>query len=1250
VSSPSSSEIARFKHEFNQLKQLDHEGIVKTYDLIEANGRFGLVVEDFDSITVKALIKKQNTLPIKLFLELAIQVSTALAIIHQQDVIHRNIKPDALFIDTDTNQIKIANFGIATDFTRGNASFYTQDIIEDTLPYMSPEQTGRMNRSVDYRTDMYSLGISFYEMLTGVVPFSSDDPLSILHAHIAAKAVPPCKHSAEIPNIISDIVMKLLEKNTDDRYQTCFGLLADINECRRQFSENDTIIPFKLGGNDHKKAFIIPQKLFGRDIEIQQLVSVFDELIAPTSPTSEHFGAGVIFVSGEPGIGKTSIINEIQKSITGRRGYFISGKYEKFSQDQPFSSIIHALQEWVQQILSENNENIQSWKKTLLLSLGPNGNVIIDIIPQLELIIGPQPNLAILDSVEARNRFKYVFENFIAAIPSKQHPLVLFLDDLQWADTSSLQLLKIIATSPYMNYLYIIGSYRDEEVGHTHPLTDAIIKIEMAGKQVHRITLSPLLASDIKDLIEDFLDCSAQASIALADLVHKKTNGNPFFVIQFLETLYNEMLITLNPEHGWEWDIDKIVQHKVTDNVVDLLAVNMRRLPDTVEEVIKAAAAIGLFFDLETLAYILRRAVDEVLYDLTSAISEGFILFSTDTGNYKFNHDRIQEVAYSLLPDKQKSVLHYLIAKRALESESKKTIQGMKLFYIVDQLHLGSAQIKSSGEREQLVQLSMQAGKKAKASSSFTEATQYFQICTDFLNEDSWQTQYEFTLALYSELIESINLSGDFQKMEALAEVALTQAKSTLDKVGIISSRIKACISQEDFEGAIQIATDTARLLGINFVRNPSEFRILLMLIRTKFALRGRKPESFLKYHIATDQEYIAALRIIGSAVGGMTFIDRNMVAQTLLICIRLSVKYGITPDHAFWFTAYGAIHSSGLWDFESAKQYGEIGYKIAEQFNARNQKSRILFAINAVIKHWGRPLKETLEPLEEAYQIGVDTGDFIFAATSLLTLDDHSISTCVELTELETQFNNHHQTILDLNQTHIAVLHSIAWQYVQNLTGNCENPLFLTGNAIHAENKIDSWTASNNQVALVTFAYYRTRLRYMLNEYTIAMNDGYSFRKQMKSILGFEYTRECIYLNSAIKLMLYRESSFFRRGVFRIGVLINQLILRRWSRHTPANCLHMYHLVKALYAWQIKRNNDKAKKEFERALSLCKKPEDLAIKAFTLEHMAQFNFSIGYGKTAKKLISSAYRAYARWGAVVKLEQLERNYPDVFSK
>ena len=620
---PTIEEITRLRHEYKISSDLKLEGIVKPHSLEKYKNSLALILEDCGGQSLRHHLAGKN-IKLQKFLPLAMQVAQTLGEVHQNQIIHKDIKPSNIIITPDFQQLKITDFSMATRLSREVHQNSNTTVLEGTLAYISPEQTGRMNRDLDYRTDLYSLGITFYEMLTGELPFNFTDPLELIHSHIAVTPVPPHQLNSEIPQIVSSIVMKLLAKNAEDRYQSAFGVKVDLENCLNQLQTTgkiENLIPGKL---DKSGQFLIPQKLYGRTKEVADLMAAFERV---SSGKTE-----MLLVSGYSGIGKTSVISEIHKPIVRQRGYFIAGKFDQFKRDIPYTAITQAFESLMQQLLTTSSDELANWKEKLLSKLGKNGEIIIDVVPSVELIIGSQPAVPQLGMTESQNRFNRLFKEFLNVFAQLEHPLVLFLDDLQWADSASLKLIQELVTDLDSRYFLLIGAYRDNEVNSSHPFVQTVEKIQQTNAAVHHIILPCLELSSVTELVRDTLGNETEKLKLLAELIFKKTGGNPFFITQLFSTIHSERLLAFDFTVGaWQWDIGEIEAAGIADySVVELVARNLQQLPEETQQVLKLAACIGNRFSLENLAIVREKSGSETAADLWEALQAGLILPMSD--------------------------------------------------------------------------------------------------------------------------------------------------------------------------------------------------------------------------------------------------------------------------------------------------------------------------------------------------------------------------------------------------------------------------------------------------------------------------------------------------------------------------------------------------------------------------------------------------------------------------------------------
>ncbi|HBY76691.1 MAG TPA: serine/threonine-protein kinase PknK, partial [Cyanobacteria bacterium UBA11148] len=946
---PSPAELTRYKQEYDITRSLNQDGIIKAYGLEPYQNTLVMYLEDFGGQSL-ATLKQQYPATLEDFLEMAIKMTTALGDIHAANIIHKDINPANIVYNLDTQQLKIIDFGISTRLSRENPSLTNLNSLEGTLAYISPEQTGRMNRSLDYRTDFYSLGVTFYELLTGQLPFITEDVLELVHCHIAKPPIPPhlMRAGEYCPKAISDIVIKLMAKTAEERYQSAWGLKADLEECLKQLRDTGGISDFLLGTQEACDRFQISQKLYGREQDVETLLQAFERV---TTGESEF-----LLVAGYSGIGKSSLVQEIYKPITAKRGYFISGKYDQYQRNIPYSAIIQAFQELTQQLLTESDAKLAEWKEKILRAVGVNGRVIIDIIPEVELIIGEQPPLLDLASAEVQKRFNLVFQDFIKVFTNPAHPLAIFLDDLQWADGASLKLIELLLTSSDTG-LFLIGAYRDNEVSAAHPLRSSLQNLQKEGVRIQEIILKPLELGTVNQWLADTLKSSPETTRNLAELIHGKTGGNPFFITEFLQALYTENLLNCDyNQKRWIWDVNQVKKRNFTDNVVALMVAKIEKLPSKTQEGLKLAACIGNQFELNTLAVIWETSARETALNLQEAVTEGLIQplgdeyktilleplenEKTQLGQleveYQFGHDRIQQAAYSLIPNELKQRVHLRIGQLLLQNTPESQIED-KIFNIVNQLNHGSELVTNQQQRDKIAELNLIAGQKAKSSTAYQPALMYLQQGLVWLRKDGWQRQYETALTLNVEAAEAAYLCGKFEEMEGLVTAVLQNSKEVLDQVKAYEVKIHACIAQRKLREAIDIALDILKLLGVRLPKNPNKFDVILGLVRTKLRLAGKPIENLLALPEMTDPYKKAAMRILNSIVSATYFIAPSLMPLLTFKGVSLSVKYGNSFLAPARYAGYGIILCGFFGDIESGYRYGNLALRVLKQLNIRN-------------------------------------------------------------------------------------------------------------------------------------------------------------------------------------------------------------------------------------------------------------------------------------------------------------------------
>ncbi|MEG5049754.1 MULTISPECIES: AAA family ATPase [unclassified Microcoleus] len=1262
---PSPQELIRYKQEYKITSSLNLQGVVKAYSQQDYQRTLIIFLEDFGGESLEQWKHKRPEtfcpMPLSTFLGLAIDLTDILGKIHAGNIIHKDINPGNIVFNPDTGVVKIIDFGIATQFNRTNPSFKSPHVLEGTLAYLSPEQTGRMNRFLDYRTDFYSLGVTFYELLTGHLPFPITDTLELVHCHIAKQPIPPHELNATIPKPVSDIILKLMAKNAEERYQSAWGIKADLEICLRQFTETGQIDTIQLALQDVSSQFQIPQKLYGREQELALLLAAFVRIGCPEynrvaalpNNTETKFKVEMMLVSGYAGIGKSALVQEIYKPITQTRGYFISGKFDQFGRNIPYSAIAHALQKLVQQLLGEPDEQLQQWRSRLLTALGSNGQIIIDVIPEVELIVGKQPLVPEVGATEAQNRFNRVFQQFIRVFGSAEHPLVIFLDDLQWADSATLKLIELIMTDAQMQYLFLIGAYRDNEVNYSHPLTIMLEGLRKEGAPISQITLAPLGLNALAQLIADTLHSDISTIISLAELVLRKTGGNLFFVNEFLKTLYAENLLSFDLENlSWRWDITHIEAKNITDNVVDLMLGKLKKLPPETQQVLQFAACVGADFDLSTLSIICESPSREIFPQLIAAAQSGLIVPTSQLDeqllvqDYKFLHDRVQQAAYVLIDQAQRQAVHLQIGRNLLEKTGSESLSD-GLFEIVDHLNHGLELVTDRSERDEIVKLNLLAGQKAKAAIAYGVAKKYLATGRDWLAASSWQINYDLTLELYTETTEVAYLCGDFEQVKYLAAIVLQEAKTVLDIVKVYEVKIQTFMAQSLPLEAINIALQVLQQMGISFPETPSQLDIRLELNTITSLFSEKQIADLLYLSQMTEPNHLAAMRILSSITLAAYIAAPDLMPLLVSKQVNLLIQYGNASVSPFVYANFGLILCGTIGDIESGYQFGQLALGLLSQSNTHSLRARTLFIVNEFINLWKKHIRELLKPLLEGYQSGIETGDLEFASYCAHNYCVDAFVAGKELAEVEREMATYIEAICQIKQETALTGTQIWQQTVLNLMGYSVNPCCLIGKSYNEEIGLPQQEASNNGTSIFIVYFNKLFLCYLFSKYSQAVENSIIAERYLIQITATPIEPLYYLYDSLARLATYSESSTEAQEEILKKVFVAQEKIKLWAHYAPMNYLHKYNLVQAEKV-RVLGQLLEAERFYEQAIQGARENGYIQEEALAYELAAKHYLARGLEKFAQIYMKEAHYCYERWGAVAKVKDLEIRYPQFF--
>ena len=1229
---PSPAKLAHYQQEYDMLRHLDIAGVVKVYGLEKHQNTLVIIFEDVGGESLKQLMTKRQ-FTVKEFLSLAIQVADILAEIHAAHIIHKDINPGNIVWNETTGQLKFIDFGISTVLPRENPTLKNPNQLEGTLSYISPEQTGRMNRAMDYRTDFYALGATFYELLTHHLPFETEDMMELVHCHLAKQPVKPHELNREIPLAVSNIIMKLLAKTAEERYQSAYGLKADLQACQVGLSQGQ-LEPLILGTQDFCDKFKLPQKLYGREKEIDILLAAFDRASQQRSE--------LMLVAGYSGIGKSVLVQEIYKPITEKRGYFIAGKFDLLQRNIPYSAVVNAFRDLMHQLMAESQTQLTQWREKILKAVGPNGQIMIDVIPEVELIINKQEPVPQLGPTETFNRFNLVFQNFTRVFCRPEHPLVIFVDDLQWADSASLKLMTLMMA--HSQYLFLIGAYRDNEVDGAHPLRLTLEELEKLAVPIETLTLAPLGLSEVNRFIADTLNQTATQP--LAELVLRKTGGNPFFMGEFLKQMYSERLLdfkwpTDQSQPGWQWDLAQIKARKITDNVIDLMVDKVQKLSQNTQDVLKLAACIGNQFDLALLAIVSEKNAQETQADLWDAITEEMV-FQVDH-TYKFVHDRVQQAVYSLIPAEKKQAVHWQVGQLLLQNTSKEQRE-QHIFSIVDHLNIGRVWITQALERNELASLNLIAGRKAKASAAYQPAFDYLKTGLELLDETHWQTEYDLVLALYTEAAEAAYLCNHFEEMEHWVEVVLEHAKTLLDKVKVYEIKINAYRAQNRMLEAIDIALQVLEQLGISLPRQPKKWQIVLGLLQTKLTIGRKRIESLQELPEMTQPDKLAAMRILASVNSTAYLVAPELLPLLIFKQINLSIKYGNTAFSAYAYAGYGLILCGVLGDIDRGYQFGNLALTLLERFQIKELRGRTLFVVNIFIKHWKEPIKNILEPLREAYQSSLDTGDLEYATYAIAHISIHSYVIGRKLATIEEEMAKSGEVINQLKQESSLYLYEIGRPVILNMKGQSENPYVLSDENHDEATMLALYLEANNKNALFYLYVNKLILCYLFHAYPQALENAVMAESYLDGAVGLAHVPFFHFYDSLIRLALYPKATKREQRQYQLKVRANQKKLKKWAKHAPTNYGHKFYLVEAERA-RVFGQKQVAKEYYDQAIALASEHEYLNDEALANELAGQFYLTQGQNHFAYHYLQEAHYAYSQWGAIAKVNDLETRYP-----
>ncbi len=1166
------------------------------------------------------------------FLPLALAITAGLKEVHQSGLIHKDIKPDNILV-SETGDVQLTGFDIASRLPRERQLPAPPEFIAGTLAYMAPEQTGRMNRSIDARSDLYALGVTLYQMITGRLPFTASEPMEWVHCHIARQAVPPHERSQNVPVAVSGIIMKLLAKTPEERYQTAAGLESDLQRCLVAWETRREIDVFPPGEHDRPDRLLIPEKLYGREREVGTLLAAFDRVVKSGTPE-------LVLVSGYSGIGKSSVVNELHKVLVPPRGLFAAGKFDQYKRDIPYATLAEAFQTLVRQILVKSEADVDQWRRALAEAVGPNGQLIADLIPEVEIIIGKQPPVPDLPPRDAQLRFQLVFRRFLGVFAKPEHPLALFLDDLQWLDAATLELLKHLITDPDVQYLLVVGAYRDNEVSPSHPLTQTVDAIRKVGAKVEEIVLAPLRVDDIDRLVADALHSERNAAQPVAQLVHEKTSGNPFFAIQFLTALADEGLLRFDDgEARWSWDLNRIYAKGYTDNVADLMVGKLNRLPVETQSALQQLACLGNSADFATLKMIYQDSNEGLERLLLEAVLAGLVLHSEDS--YRFLHDRVQEAAYSLIPQQLRAETHLRIG-RLLVERTPSSEREERIFEIVNQFNR-AAHLITNDERKRIAELNLIAARRAKLSIAYTSALSYLATGRALLTEESWNTDYELIFSLEHLIAECELLTADMESAEKRLSMLAARANSTHDLALVTCLQLTLYTALDWLDRGIEICLEYLRRGGMDWSAHPSGDEVQREYDRIWSLLGNRQIEDLLDGPLATDPDTLDGLQVLSELITPAVFFDHKLCALVICRMVHLSLDHGNSDASCFAYVWFGMVAAPRFGKYEDAIRFGQLGYELMQKRGLKRYEARTCMCFGSVVvpsskhAHYGRDL------IRHAFNVANRMGDFTYAAYSLTQLVTNFLVVGDPLAEAQMEAE---KGVKFAKRARVGLVVDIIMsdlQLIRTLRG-LTSRFGSFNDQEFDEAAFEHHLASNPAFEEAGFGYWtlKAEARFFAGDYASAVDA--SLKAQQRTwvtLLEPATLRFFSALSHAASWDCCLPDQ--QRGHFE-ALTADHRQLKLWAEHCPENFENRAALVGAEIA-RIEGRVVEAEGLYEKAIRSAHANGFIHNEAVAYEVAARFYAARGFQTFADAYLHEARYCYQRWGADGKVAQLDHLYP-----
>jgi predicted ATPase/anti-anti-sigma regulatory factor len=1249
--------LSRLRREHAILSELDLPGVPRALALVPHGRGLSLVMEDLGPFSLHDVIAERGRLDAESALGIVIPLAQTLGALHRRRIVHKDVKPRNVMIDEATLAPHLVDFGIAARLAQETAEAAPPEALEGTLAYLAPEQTGRMNRPVDRRSDLYALGITLYEMLTGTTPFPAEDAAAAIHAHLVRVPVPPHERTPGVPRALSEVVLKLIAKAPEDRYQSAEGLVADLEVCRARVAATGTAEPFPLGTADQVEEILLPARPIGREPELSALAAALDR--AST-------GAATLgLLTGPSGIGKSALVHELIARRAPLGAMFAEGKFDPMARGAPFTALLQAIRMLVRQALAEPLARLEQRRRAIEAALGQSARVMTDLCPELSLLVGPQPEPPTLGPSEAKNRFALLLGRLLGVFGREGAPLVLFLDDLQWADPASLDLLGRILGDPEAHHLLLIGAYRSEEVDAAHPLTGAISALRKAGVTPTHIELLPLSLPAATSFVAEALSAEAPRVAELAAVAHEKTQGNPLFLGQFLRALAEDGALLFDHEaRAFTWDLARVRAAMATDNVLSLMARKVEQLAPATRRALVLASCVGPSFDLGLLAALLERSPSKVAADLWEALREGLILPvsgdyrlldaaaeapATVEVAYRFVHDRVQEACYARLPEGERPAAHLAIG-RALLARAGEAPTDDEVVEATRHLNLGATKITDPEERQRAARLDLRAGRRAMAATAFEAAAGLFAAGRALAGKEGFARDHATSFALLFEGAEAESLAGAFEVAEALAEEALARAKGPVERARVHGLRVRALATRGKFQDSVRAGLAGLSELGVSLPEDAGAQGAALgeALGAVDRLIDGRPIESLAAEGAALDPAEQVVRSLLSDLAVPVYYVSPTLYGLVIVEQVRRSLSRGQSELSAFAFMAFGFMRGAAMGKPAEGHAFGRLALALCERYPSPAIVARVCTMFSNLI-YVREPLRAAFAQAERGRAAAIEAGDNVYLAAGCYGFLPLLIGAGVPLEEASAEGDRGAALVLRTKDVMATVMVQLSRQLIACLRGKTRGKTSFDSDDVAMDVELGRLDEKEHAIPFYYVHAYRLFLHVLHGEHEAALSEAEEAEKRSLAVMGLYWTANVAFLEALARIGLARGATAEEaRRAHVEAARPRRDRLEALAGDAPSNFRHKVALIDAELA-SLEGARFEVIGLYERAIELARENGYAQDEALANELCGRFLLRCGHERAARGYLVDALRGYGYWGATAKVEALAAEMPEVAS-